>query len=160
MIGPATVPRSHSTPGQGLSQRELSSLMTLTHCFPMVVSTQQSMGPSLAALPFGQGATLAQGQGPKPFALTSFNSIPHSDSWHCIDRNFAFAYIRIYLPVALGRCLYSPLLTLSPVSATISRPYLPLGRYQASLGHKRFFPTVSPAHTLVRWTGTHAPSPS
>ena len=45
------------------------------------------------------------------------------------------------------------------MSVTISQPYLPLGRYQASLGHSRLFPTVSPAHTLVRWTGTQTPSP-
>ncbi|MGH8624254.1 MAG: hypothetical protein ACREYC_02900, partial [Gammaproteobacteria bacterium] len=30
-----------------------------------------------------------------------------------------------------------------------SQPYLPFGRYQASLGHRRFFRTVSPAHTGV-----------
>jgi len=150
-----------STAGLGLSQRELSSDLPSTLRFHMFVSTQQSVGPSLSTRPFGQGDTMARGHSPKPFVLTSFKStITHSDSWHRIDRNFAFAYIRIYLPMASGRCLYSLLLTLSSVSVTISRPYLPFGRYQASLGHTRFFPTVSPAHTLVRWTGTHAPSPS
>ena len=43
---------------------------------------------------------------------------------------------------------------LSAAGATSSRPYLPPGRYQASLGHSRLFSTVSPAHTLVRWGGT------
>jgi hypothetical protein len=55
---------------------------------------------------------------------------------------------------ALGRCLSSRLPALSSAGATSSRPYLPLGRYQASLGHSRLFSTVSPAHTLVRWGGT------
>jgi hypothetical protein len=48
---------------------------------------------------------------------------------------------------------------LSSAGVPRSRPYLPLGRYQASLGHPRLFPTVSPAHTMVRWGGTQTPSP-
>jgi hypothetical protein len=47
-----------------------------------------------------------------------------------------------------------------PGGATISRPYLPFGRYQASLGHRRLFHTVSPAHTLVRRGGAQTPSSS
>ena len=117
----------------------------------MFVPTQQSAGPSLSSLPFEQNDTMAQGHDPKPFVLTSFNStITHSESWHRIDWNFAFAYIHTYLQAALGRYLCSPFPTLSSVGATISQPYLPFGRYQASLGHTRLFPTVSPAHTLVR----------
>jgi hypothetical protein len=56
--------------------------------------------------------------------------------------------------VAPGQGLYSPLPALSSAGVTRSRPYLPLGQYQVSLGHPRLFPTVSPAHTVVRWGGT------
>ena len=59
-----------------------------------------------------------------------------------------------FLPVAPGRCLRSRFPTLSSAGAVPSRPYLPFGRYQASLGHPRLFSTVSPANTLVRWGGT------
>jgi hypothetical protein len=57
-------------------------------------------------------------------------------------------------PGAVGQCLCSPFLALSSASATPSRPYLPFGPYQVSLGHVCLFPTVSPAHTVVRWRGT------
>jgi hypothetical protein len=97
----------------------------------------------------------ASSRGPRPFVLTSFlSNTPRSDSWHRLGRNFASAYIRTYLPVALGRGLCSPFPTLSSVGVTRFRPYPPFGRYQVSLGHARLFPTVSPAHTVVRWGGT------
>jgi len=86
--------------------------------------------------------------------LTPSVSMPRSDSWHRMGWNFALAYIHTYLLVASGRCLRSLLPALSFAGVARSRPYLPLGRYQVSLGHPRLFPTVSPAHTVVRWGGT------
>ena len=95
------------------------------------------------------------GRDPRPFALISFMSnMPRSDSWHRIGQNFAH---RLYLHLPHGGSRSKLVFAVSawfPGGATISRPYLPLGRYQASLGHRRFFPTVSPAHTLVRRGGT------
>ena len=93
----------------------------------------------------------APGRDQRPFVGASFlSTIPQSDSWHRFGWTFALAYIRTYLSGALGRRLLSLFPTLSSVGAALSRPYLPLGLYQASLGHPRFFHTVSPAHTLVR----------
>jgi hypothetical protein len=97
---------------------------------------------------------------PRPFALISFKSTaPRSDSWHRLGRNFARAYIRAYRRMASGWALLSPLLALSSASVALFQPYLSAGRYQASLSHRRIFPTVSPAHTLVRRSGTQMPSP-
>jgi hypothetical protein len=81
-------------------------------------------------------------------------SMPRSDSWPRVGRNCAPAYIRADLPVAPGRCVCSRFPALSSAGVTGSRPYRPLGPYQVSLGHPRLFPTVSPAHTVVRWGGT------
>lgn len=90
-----------------------------------------------------------------PFVVIPFmGTIPQSDSWHRIGWNFANAYIHAYPQVASGRCLCSLFPALSSTGVTSSQPYLPLGQYQVSLGHTRFFPTVSPANTLVRWSGT------
>ena len=151
MPGTSCASAVSSRPAPGLSQRELSGPLTSTLRFLTIAPAQQSAGPSLSFLPFEQEDTMAQSHGPKPFVLTSFNStITHSESWHCFGRNFALAYIRAYLRVATGRCLCSPFPTLSSVGATVSQPYLPFGQYQASLGHTPLFPTVSPAHTLVR----------
>jgi hypothetical protein len=51
----------------------------------------------------GTPTPLRLGSDPRPFVLTSFlSTIPRSDSWHRIGWNFAFAYIRTYLPVAAG----------------------------------------------------------
>jgi hypothetical protein len=51
----------------------------------------------------GTPAPLHLGSDPRPFVLTLFlSTIPRSDSWHRIGWNFAFAYIRTYLPVAAG----------------------------------------------------------
>src|SRR5215469_596665 len=73
---------------------------------------------------------------PKPFALTSFKStMPRSDSWHCIGRNFACAYIRTYRRrLQAGLCVLC-LLALSSASVALFQPYLPFGQYQASLSH-------------------------
>ena len=117
--------------------------------------TPPSTGPSPSVAPFEYAGAATHGRDPRPFILTSFlSTAPRSDSWHRIGQNFAFAYICTYLALALGRCLPSPLPALSSAGAAISQPYLSRGRYQASLGHRHLFPTVSPAHTLVRRGGT------
>src|SRR6516165_3594800 len=73
---------------------------------------------------------------PKPFALTSFKStMPRSDSWHCIGRNFAFAYIRTYRRRLQAGLRVLCLLALSSASVALFQPYLPFGQYQASLSH-------------------------
>ena len=139
----------------GLSPRELSNLPVPTHRFPHVSHAQQSTGPSPSARPFASGGAAAPGNGRRPFALASFLShMPRSDSWHRLGRNFAHAYSCAHRPVASGRGLCSLLPALSSAGVTRCRPDLPCGRYQVSLGHPRLFPTVSPAHTVVRWGGT------
>jgi hypothetical protein len=131
-----------------------------TRRFPLLPTFSKARGLPPPPDPFVLGGAATLGRDPRPFALTSFlSSMPRSDSWHRLGRNFARAYIRAYLPVASGRGLCSPLPALSSAGVTRCRPYLPFGRYQVSLGHPRLFPTVSPAHTLVRRGGTHAPSP-
>jgi hypothetical protein len=57
-----------------------------------------STGPSPSDRPFWvRPASPFDDDDPKPFALTSFKStMPRSDSWHCIGRNFAYAYIRTF----------------------------------------------------------------
>ena len=135
----------------------------LSHTYsplPGTFHSQQSTGPSPSAVPFEHLSAAALGNDPSPFALSLFMStIPRSESWHRFGRNFAF---RLYphLPHGSSRSMF-----VFPVS----RPFvcgchnistiLPLGQYQASLGHTRLFPTVSPANTLVRWRGTQTPSP-
>ena len=112
-------------------------------------------GPSPSAEPFGPRSAAAHGSGPRLYAQASFvSSMPRSDSWHRMSWNFASASIHADLLVASGRWVRSLVPTLSSVGVALSRPYLPLGRYQVSLGHPRLFPTVSPAHTVVRWGGT------
>ena len=44
-----------------------------------------------------------------------------------------------------------------PFVCELFQPYLPLGRYQVSLSYLTLFPTVSPAHTLVRRGGCLRP---
>ncbi len=138
--------------------RELSNLsspysLRCSHC-----PAQQSTGPSPSTRPFWVTlASLAHGRAPRVSAVPSFlSTMPCSDSWHRIGWNFARAYIHPYLLVASGRRLCSLLPALSSAGVTRFRPYLPLGRYQVSLGHPRLFPTVSPAHTLVRWGEPYA----
>jgi hypothetical protein len=146
--------------GLGLSPKELSNAPALTHCFWTLPHAQLRTGPSPSALPFGPSSVVAHSNAPSPFVLTAFlSTVPRSDSWQRLGWNFASAYIHTYLRVALGQCLSSPLPALSSAGATPSRPYLPFGPYQVSLGHVCLFPTVSPAHTVVRWGGTKAPSP-
>src|SRR4051795_11666162 len=70
--------------------------------------------------------------------------------------------LRLYPPLpsgASGRALRCLFLALSFASVALFQPYLPDGRYQAFPGSLTLFPTVSPAHTLVRRGGTHVPSP-
>ena len=122
--------------------------------------TQRSTGPSPSPEPFAPGGAAARGSDPRLFVVATFLShMPRSDSWHRFGWNFARASIHTYLPAASGRGLRSLWPALSSAGVARFRPYLPLGRYQVSLGHTRLFPTVSPAHTLVRRGGTHTPSP-
>src|SRR6516165_8476814 len=99
------------------------------------------------------------GGDPEPFVLIPFKSTsPRSDSWHRIGRNFACAYIRTYPWPASGWALRSRLLALSSARVALFQPYLAFGRCPGLPESLTFFPTVSPAHTLVRRSGTHAPS--
>ena len=126
----------------------------LTRSSMLDAATQHGAFPLRPAFWAGSASSLA-GDDPEPFVPTPFQStVPRSDSWHRIGWNFALAYIHTYLLVASGRRLRSLLPALSSAGVARSRPYLPLGRYQVSLGHPRLFPTVSPAHTVVRWGGT------
>lgn len=144
-----------SVPALGLSHLELSNLPVPTHRFPHVSLAQQSTGPSPSARPFASGGAAAPGSGPRPFAVASFlSNMPRSDSWHRVGRNFARADSRAYRSVASGRGLCSPLPALSSAGVPRFRPSRPFGRYQVALGHPRLFPTVSSAHTVVRWGGT------
>jgi hypothetical protein len=146
--------------GLGLSHQELSNAPALTPCFWTLPHAQLRTGPSPSAQPFGPSSVVAHSNAPSPFVLTAFlSTVPRSDSWQRLGWNFASASIHPYLRVALGQCLSSPLPALSAAGATASRPYLPVGPSQVSLGHGCLFPPVSPAHTVVRGGGTKAPSP-
>lgn len=81
-------------------------------------------------------------------------NLPRSDSWHRLGWHFALASIHTYRLVASGRRVRSLWPALSFAGVARSRPDLPRGRYQGSLGHPRLFPPVSPAHPVVRWGGT------
>ena len=72
-----------------------------------------------------QPASPLEGGDPEPFVVIPFKSTsPRSDSWHRIGRNFAHAYIRTYLRMALGRGLRCLLLALSSASVALFQPYL------------------------------------
>src|SRR3954447_13555017 len=129
----------------------------LTRSSTLDAATQHGAFPLRPAFWAGSASPLAGGD-PEPFVPTPFQStVPRSDSWHRIGRNFARAYIRTYRRVAPGRALHSLLLALSSASVALFQPYLPLGRYQVSLSYLTLFPTVSPAHTLVRRGGRLRP---
>jgi hypothetical protein len=131
----------------------------LTPSSTLDAATQHGAFPLRPAF-WARSASSLAGDDPEPFVPTPFQStVPRSDSWHRIGRNFAHAYIRTYRRVAPGRALHSLLLALSSASVALFQPYLPLGRYQVSLSYLTLFPTVSPAHTLVRRGGTQMPSP-
>ena len=118
-------------------------VLTLSVTFD--AATQHGAFPLRPAFWARPASPLAGGD-PEPFVPTPFQStVPRSDSWHRIGRNFARAYIRTYRRVAPGRALRSPLLALSSASVALFQPYLPLGRYQAS-------PLVTDAlpHRVVR----------
>ena len=146
---------SRTKPNSPISRRvgyrfhtQLKHLLT---ALPHLPRFNKVWGLPLFYMPFEHAGATTPSRDPRPFALTSFISIiPQSDSWHRIGQNFAFAYICIYLPVAPGRCLCSLFLTLSSVSATISRPHLLFRQYKASLGHK----TLLPYHVARKHPGT------
>src|SRR5207249_2401584 len=97
----------------------------------------------------------APGNAPPPLAPTAFlSTVPRSDSWQRVGWHFACAYIHPYLRMVPGRWLRFRLPALSSAGVAASRPYLPCGPYQVSLGHVPLFPTVSPAPTVVRGRGT------
>ena len=146
-------------PRLGLSLRELSKF-TISPRFPSLAHSRLSTGTSPSNGPFGPASAAARSNDPRPYVCRLVPEY-YSPIRFLTPRRPEFRS-RLYphLPRrALGRCLSSRLPALSSAGATSSRPYLPLGRYQASLGHSRLFSTVSPAHTLVRWGGTNAPSP-
>jgi len=83
----------------GLSRRELSNLPLPTPCFPALPLLNRVRGLPPPTYLLDTLALLLLGSNPRPFVLSSFMStIPHSDSWHRIGKNFAFAYIPAYLP--------------------------------------------------------------
>ena len=146
-------------PRLGLSLRELSKF-TISPRFPSLAHSRLSTGTSPSNGPFGPASAAARSNDPRPYVCRLVPEY-YSPIRFLTPRRPEFRS-RLYphLPRrALGRCLSSRLPALSSAGATSSRPYLPPGRYQASLGHSRLFSTVSPAHTLVRWGGTNAPSP-
>ena len=141
-------------PRLGLSLRELSKF-TISPRFPSLAHSRLSTGTSPSNGPFGPASAAARSNDPRPYVCRLVPEY-YSPIRFLTPRRPEFRS-RLYphLPRrALGRCLSSRLPALSSAGATSSRPYLPLGRYQASLGHSRLFSTVSPAHTLVRWGGT------
>jgi hypothetical protein len=75
-----------------------------------MASAQQSTRPSPSAGPFVPGSAAACRRSPWACVLPTFlSTIPRSDSWHRLGRNFARASIRAYLLAAPGRRLCSPL---------------------------------------------------
>jgi hypothetical protein len=107
----------------------------LTRSSTLDAATQHGAFPLRPAF-WARPASSLAGDDPEPFVPTPFQStVPRSDSWHRIGRNFARAYIRTYRRVAPGRALRSPLLALSSASVALFQPYLPVGRYQVSLSH-------------------------
>ena len=113
-----------------------------------VSSPPQSTGPSPSHRPFGDVSVATLGCAPRVSAVPSFlSTLPCSDSWHRIGWNFACAYIHTYRLVAPGRGFVFPVGPPFRLRVShYSRPYLPLGRYQVSLGHLRSSPPCRP-HT-------------
>src|SRR3954469_21461345 len=93
-----------------------NSLSILTRSSTLDAATQHGAFPLRPAF-WARSASSLAGDDPKPFVPTPFQStVPRSDSWHRIGRNFAHAYIRTYRRVASGRALHSLLLALSSAS--------------------------------------------
>ena len=134
--------------------RELSKF-TISPRFPSLAHSQLSTGTSPSNGSFGPATAAARSNDPRPYVCRLVPEY-YSPIRFLAPRRPEFRFrLYPYLPCgALGRCLSSRLPALSSAGATSSRPYLPPGRYQASLGHSLLFSTVSPAHTLVRWGGT------
>src|SRR3954454_17780893 len=75
----------------------------LTRSSTLDAATQHGAFPLRPAFWAGSASSLA-GDDPEPFVPTPFQStVPRSDSWHRIGRNFAHAYIRTYRRGAPGR---------------------------------------------------------
>ena len=157
---PIDASRVSSMPAQGLSLCELIRTSVMYSPVPRHSALSHSGAFPLRTAFWVRPASPFHDDDPRPFALISFTSTaPRSNSWHRIGRNFARAYIRAYRRMASGWALLSPLLALSSASVALFQPY-PLRRtIPGLLSHRRIFPTVSPAHTLVRRSGTQMPSP-
>ena len=122
-------------PRLGLSLRELSKF-TISPRFPSLAHSRLSTGTSPSNGPFGPASAAARSNDPRPYVCRLVPEY-YSPIRFLTPRRPEFRS-RLYphLPRrALGRCLSSRLPALSSAGATSSRPYLPLGRYQASLGH-------------------------
>ena len=88
----------------------------LTRSSTLDAATQHGAFPLRPAF-WARSASSLAGDDPEPFVPTPFQStVPRSDSWHRIGRNFARAYIRTYRRVAPGWALHSLLLALSSAS--------------------------------------------
>ena len=127
----------------------------LTPSSTLDAATQHGAFPLRPAF-WARPASSLAGDDPEPFVPTPFQStVPRSDSWHRIGWNFAHAYIRTYRRVAPGRapcCSPFRLRVIPAIPAPWTIPGL-------AFRHLTLFPTVSPAHTLVRRGGTQTPSP-
>src|SRR5262245_39003258 len=93
--------------------------------FPRLSTCHTARGPPPPTGLWVRPASPFDDDDPKPFALTSFKStVPRSDSWHCVGRNFACAYIRTYRRrLQAGLCVLC-LLALSSASVALFQPYL------------------------------------
>jgi hypothetical protein len=108
---------------------------------PSTSHAQQSTGPSPSDVPFDHASVVAPGNDPRPFAVTSFlSTIPRSDSWHRISRNFA-SRLYPHLPLSGFRSMF-----VFPVS----RPFV-CGCHKIS--------TIPSARTIPGLPGSHTPLP-
>jgi hypothetical protein len=122
---------------------------------PDTPSPQLSAGPSPSARPFEPDSAVAPRQRSAAFCFGRVPEYPTPLRLLAPPRLQLRSRFYPHLPPgALGRGWCSLLPALSSAGVTPSHPYLPLGQCQVSLGHLGLFPTVSPAHTVVRWEGT------
>src|SRR3954451_19108744 len=162
-------------PAQGLSLCELVRTSAMYSPARRASTLPHSTGPSPSGRSFGSDRRRrSSGSDPGPFALTPFLSTsPRSDSWH--------PPIRLLAPPdpTPGTASVGPSLALISAPTIggfrpgfafpVSRPFVCECRTIPAIpsrwtipglpGSLTLFPTVSPAHPLVRRGGTHVPSP-